>query len=390
MSPDEDVFEKLDALLRKHHPTPASPAASGVSSPSGKEKKHNEPPLLTELATPSIMALPPRERAQIPILTEVVDLAVARAESEPDVESEPDLDKEFELDLSALKLTEATETQTVSEGESWAEPETPEEELSQESVVGSGIEVPQEEPEIFLPPATESEIIYLPSPIDEVSNDLDFELGEDSTIDFEPAADNVFADEPLSQTWEQAPASENALDLTAATSLNSSPDEVTPAEEAEAVETETLQAEAVSNEQADGVSQETPDEAAETVPAYAIPSETLIPDQTEPSTEDTMLIFDDMDKLPPKDIDFASMALKDIDKHLQRLVEEKIGPQLTLTMDRALATMLDQFSTHIEYLVRESVALELQKQLEALRATFAQQLSVYKSNLEQTDPDKKP
>lgn len=385
MSPDEDVFEKLDALLRKHHPAPASAAASVVSYPvSIKDKKHNEPPLLTELATPSIMALPPQERVHIPVLTEVVDLAFVGAQREPD------LDKEFELDLSALKLPEVAETQMTSGGGPWVEPETLEEELNQESVVGPGIEVPQEEPEILLPPATETEIIYSPSLIEEVSNDLDFELGEDATIKFEPAADNPDTDEPLTQILEQTPASEPSLDLTAA-SLNSSPDEVTPAGELEAtryLETETLQAEAASSEQADGMPQETQDEAAEIVPAYSGPPETLIPDPTETSNEDTMLIFDDMDKLP-KDADFASMALKDIDKHLQRLVEEKIGPQLTLTMDRALATMLDQFSTHIEYLVRESVALELQKQLEALRATFAQQLKVYKSNLEQTDPDQK-
>ena len=385
MSPDEDVFEKLDALLRKHHPAPASAAASVVSYPvSIKDKKHNEPPLLTELATPSIMALPPQERVHIPVLTEVVDLAFVGAQREPD------LDKEFELDLSALKLPEVAETQMTSGGGPWVEPETLEEELNQESVVGPGIEVPQEEPEILLPPATETEIIYSPSLIEKVSNDLDFELGEGATIKFEPAADNPDTDEPLTQILEQTPASEPSLDLTAA-SLNSSPDEVTPAGELEAtryLETETLQAEAASSEQADGMPQETQDEAAEIVPAYSGPPETLIPDPTETSNEDTMLIFDDMDKLP-KDADFASMALKDIDKHLQRLVEEKIGPQLTLTMDRALATMLDQFSTHIEYLVRESVALELQKQLEALRATFAQQLKVYKSNLEQTDPDQK-
>lgn len=386
MSPDEDVFEKLDALLRKHHPASASAAASVVSSPASiKEKKHNEPPLLTELATPSIMALPPQERVHIPILTEVVDLSVVRAERGPD------LDQEFESDLSALKLPQVAETQMTGEGDSWVEPDTPEEELSQESVVGPGIEVPQEEPEILLPSATETEIIYLPSLVEEVSNDLDFELGEDATINFEPATANVFADEPLTQIWEQAPASENSLDLPEATSLTSSPDEAIQAGESEAtryLETETLQAGSQSGEQAEGIPQETPNEAAEIVSAYSKPPETLIPDPTEMSDEDTMLIFDDMDKLP-KDTDFASMALKDIDKHLQRLVEEKIGPQLTLTMDRALATMLDQFSTHIEYLVRESVALELQKQLEALRATFAQQLNVYKTNLEQTDPDQK-
>ena len=64
---------------------------------------------------------------------------------------------------------------------------------------------------------------------------------------------------------------------------------------------------------------------------------------------------------------FTEQVLRHLDKHLKRALETSITPQLANSLDKALSSMLDQFSLHIEHMVRETIARELNKQLESLR-----------------------
>lgn len=58
--------------------------------------------------------------------------------------------------------------------------------------------------------------------------------------------------------------------------------------------------------------------------------------------------------------------LRSIDRHLQKAMEKSVAPQLANSLDKALSSMLDQFSMHIEEMVKETIANELQKQLTAM------------------------
>jgi len=62
----------------------------------------------------------------------------------------------------------------------------------------------------------------------------------------------------------------------------------------------------------------------------------------------------------------SEQILRSIDLHLQKTIEKSVAPQLANSLDKALSSMLDQFSMHIEEMVRETIALELQKQLSAM------------------------
>ena len=62
----------------------------------------------------------------------------------------------------------------------------------------------------------------------------------------------------------------------------------------------------------------------------------------------------------------SEQLMRALDQRLQQAVDKKIAPQLAQTVDKALSSMLDQFSVNIEDMVRESIAQELQRQLTAL------------------------
>lgn len=63
----------------------------------------------------------------------------------------------------------------------------------------------------------------------------------------------------------------------------------------------------------------------------------------------------------------TEQALRNLDKHLQQVMETQLAPLLVASLDKTLASMLDQFAMHIEYLVREAVAEEMKKQLQILQ-----------------------
>ncbi len=368
MSAEEDVFEKLDALLRKHHPgaftSPASKAP--VKDP---VKKGVVIPLLTDIATPSVMALSPEEQAEIPVLTEVINLAP----SQPG-EAVIDLDQEFAQDLkSAIALPEENNLDEASSAGDFLETtDLSDDDTNFEHLAtGPGIEVPQENMDLELPLLMEEE------PVAEEIMELARLI---ETPSFELIAAEPEEVQPASQLTPdlQAPIAPDVEELPLKVLL--------PNEAAE------INVVAANLESPKSSAQQAPAELAQDLPAaddHTLPAtlkvESHLPliDALNADADADVLIFDEMDDLPQGAPDSVTEhTMRDMDKHLQRLVEEKLGPQLTATMDRALAGMLDQFSTHIEYLVRESVALELQKQLEALRATFTQQLSAQLSNLD--------
>lgn len=62
----------------------------------------------------------------------------------------------------------------------------------------------------------------------------------------------------------------------------------------------------------------------------------------------------------------SSAALESLDQKVQDIFDQRLSAHIVSAMDRALATMLDQFSSQLESVVREAVAQELRKQLEEL------------------------
>ena len=63
----------------------------------------------------------------------------------------------------------------------------------------------------------------------------------------------------------------------------------------------------------------------------------------------------------------TEQILRSLDQHLQKAVENSLAPQVANSIDKALSSMLDQFSIHIEYMVQEAITKELQKQFSALK-----------------------
>lgn len=370
MSAEEDVFEKLDALLRKHHPG-AFNAPAAKTTVERSAQKGVVVPVLTDIATPSIMALTPEQQAEIPVLTEVIHLDPAM-HGEANV---VDLDQEFERDLKlAVTLPEDANPSTGLGTEELIDgSELNDESDFEQAAIGPGIEVPPVTLEAEISTASEvappvEEIIELTPIIETPPVELIASEPEDLLFTEYTPIENVAPPEaaPIAEVDE----------VPIAAAFNSDDDYIEPAP----IELLATGAHLPPEEIAEPVK--------ETPPAPR--RDTHLPLIDALDADDEVLIFDEMDMGgAPEEASpaVAELALKDLDKHLQRLIEEKLGPQLTATMDRALANMLDQFSTHIEYLVRESVALELQKQLEALRHTFAQQLSAQRAKLDQA-PEK--
>ncbi len=370
MSAEEDVFEKLDALLRKHHPGAFNAPAANTTIERSAQKEVVVP-VLTDIATPSIMALTPEQQAEIPVLTEVIHLALA-ARGDADV---VDLDQEFERDLKlAVTLPEdANPTTGLGTEELLESSELHDESDFEQEAIGPGIEVPPVTLEAEIPTAPPvtppvEEIIELTPIIETPPVELIAPEPEDLLFTEYTPIESIAPPEaaPIAEE-DEAPI---------AAAFNNDDDYIEPAP----IELLARDAHSPPEEITESV-KETPS---------APHRDAHLPLIDALDADEEVLIFDEMDmEGAPEEASpaAAEFALKDLDEHLLRLVEEKLGPQLTATMDRALANMLDQFSTHIEYLVRESVALELQKQLEALRHTFAQQLSAQRAKLDQA-PEK--
>lgn len=53
----------------------------------------------------------------------------------------------------------------------------------------------------------------------------------------------------------------------------------------------------------------------------------------------------------------------ELDLKIQALLEQRLSAHFVASLDKALAVMLDQFSTHLEFVIREAVEHELRAQL---------------------------
>ena len=155
----DDVFSKLDALLRKHHPDTFDEKAPSVPGPqpSGDGIPPGSPPIpvLTDEILPP---LPPEQAVEIPVLTEIVDTRqLPPLPIELDLVPEPyiSLDQESQLSEEASILLEKLGDVEKSFTEQLP-PETtqPEEEL---------IEIAAIEP-LTIQPEPEPELIHEPEP----------------------------------------------------------------------------------------------------------------------------------------------------------------------------------------------------------------------------------
>lgn len=67
----------------------------------------------------------------------------------------------------------------------------------------------------------------------------------------------------------------------------------------------------------------------------------------------------------------AEQLLASMQQQVPRLLEQAIVPKLSAALDREISALIDQFTIHIEYVVRDAIARELQKQLPELEARLA-------------------
>jgi len=110
MASEKDIFEKMDALVRKHRPAAAQPAM-GTAPP--VKPAHDGIPTLTDIIPdPALEAEPGPEQEQdlIPLLTE----AIRPPQAQP-VESLPKLDLDPFFTITAPEIQAEQQPKTVSE-----------------------------------------------------------------------------------------------------------------------------------------------------------------------------------------------------------------------------------------------------------------------------------
>jgi hypothetical protein len=81
----------------------------------------------------------------------------------------------------------------------------------------------------------------------------------------------------------------------------------------------------------------------------------LLEDDLEPQTVDSS-----GDEVAPE---LSSQLLENLHSQIQEILDQRLPVHIASAMDRAMSTMLDQFSMQMQSVVREAVAHELQKQL---------------------------
>lgn len=95
----------------------------------------------------------------------------------------------------------------------------------------------------------------------------------------------------------------------------------------------------------------------------------VVEDEPEMS-EFPFLLLEDVDAEPAPEIvspdpslDLSGQSLENLDLRIQEILDQRLSAHITSAMDRAISSMLDQFSMQLESVVREAVAEELRKQL---------------------------
>ncbi len=61
--------------------------------------------------------------------------------------------------------------------------------------------------------------------------------------------------------------------------------------------------------------------------------------------------------------ELSSQLLENLHSQIQEILDQRLPEHIASAMDRAMSSMLDQFSVQMQSVVREAVAHELQKQL---------------------------
>ena len=271
MANENDIFRKMDALLRKHHADASSQSTfmtteAELPSDESKGLAFDQPatapeiPILTEIVEEHALDNE-LEQGLIPVLTETIE-----------TQEEESYDFSLELDLDPYYNA------LHSEG-------APEKEVQTATATSEAIEAPSLVPE-EMPLPDFPELEFEPSP-------------QETETTAEHIAEPIAMPEPLPMEPVAAP-------------ILSEPEIVAPA-----------------------------------APTQTAESATLVSDS------------------------LTEQILRSLDQHLQKAVENSLAPQVANSVDKALSSMLDQFSIHIEYMVQEAITKELQKQFSALKTMSA-------------------
>ncbi|MFA5242207.1 MAG: hypothetical protein WC029_02125 [Sulfuricella sp.] len=86
-------------------------------------------------------------------------------------------------------------------------------------------------------------------------------------------------------------------------------------------------------------------------------------------SEFPFLLLEDADAKPvPEDfspappLSLSGQSLENLDRRILEILDQRLSGHIASAMDRAMSSMLDQFSMQLESVVREAVAEELRKQ----------------------------
>jgi hypothetical protein len=322
MAAENDIFDKMDALLRKHHPgafqvredaAPLPPEqTAGTESPSeNAAMPDSDIPVLTEVIAAPHMAFELDLQLggeDVPVLTDIVE-AEFSAPSGYSIELDLDPDYEHRHAIAGAVISTL--------------PETPAPTDMLETEASPMEAVPQ--------PDEESQPVMAGSAWEAVS--------EDTSIGHEPAF-----------LWPEPPSIE--------TRLPSYEEELAGADEA--MPTEAPQPPAAELPKEPGQGEQQLSMAAEAMENPPAPTDEHPPEHTFKPPQQALISEQLFTQISDS---LSEQVLRNIDQKLQQVLEKNIAPQLARTLDKALSSMLDQFSTHIEYTVRESITQELEKQL---------------------------
>lgn len=95
----------------------------------------------------------------------------------------------------------------------------------------------------------------------------------------------------------------------------------------------------------------------------------VVEEKTEANEFPFLLLEDADEKLATETVaeeaspKLSSQSLENLDRQIQEILDQRLASHIVPALDRAMSSMLEQFSTQLESVVREAVAEELRKQL---------------------------
>lgn len=378
MANEDDIFAKMEALLRKHQPpTPSlpeeQPPAPSLPKEQPSPQSANRPiPVLTDIVQETTEDSTEKGEA-IPVLTERIqslDLESAVSTQELELDLDPEFDgslapeQEISIELPPLdegQLSEADEITLELLPEMI--PESEDEEPAWPIVLDDVGDEPLIGPDAFPnPPAHEQNAAGIPVITPPVATDSSGEARTASTRDpvSEASPENAPSFHPgMTPSQDAAASVEDQQDLTPR-GLENKPQEPTSpfiignmaGEPSPATDLRPLE-------------HATAEPLPLPWPAAAAPSAPETP-QNPPPAKEAMAQPDTSQEASVSDSAIEQLA-RDLEKKLLATLEKSVVPRLSQSVDQTLSSLLDQFAMHMEYLVRETVAQELAKHLAALR-----------------------